>query len=219
MRRMRRNGALGIFIALMVLLLTVVIAVVSVVTPLSLKDIGTCTEYKCDVKNLRLATTIEIDKEGEDFATVSGNIFTFVVDPLTMYDLGGNKTAYAGDAYHFLAQDSHSIYVDNTLTVEMVGLVKFFGEAYDIYDKDENKIATVTFNMTNTNGEMHDADGKLIADFNSKPFLNDFTVRITDECNLDENTVLMLFCSYYSDQHADSQASGSNSHSSNRSSR
>ena len=71
-------------------------------------DIGPHTEYQCDVKNLRLSTTIEIDKEGEDFATVKGNIFKFVVDPLTMYDANENKKAYAGDAYHFIAQDSHS---------------------------------------------------------------------------------------------------------------
>lgn len=219
MRRMRRNGALKVIVILMAVFLVVGTAIAIVVTPLTLKDIGSCTEYQCDVKNLRLATTIEIDKEGEDFATVSGNIFTFVVDPLTMYTMSGSKIAYAGDAYHFFAQDSHSIYVNDTISVEMVGLVKFFGEAYDIYDKAENKIASVTFNGVNTNGEMHDANGKLIADFNSKPFLNDFTVRITEDCTLDENTVLMIFCSYYSDQHADSAAANSNSHSSNRSSR
>lgn len=220
MRRMRRNGALGIFIVLMVLFLVVGTAVAIVVTPLNLKDIGPSTMYQCDVKSYRRATTINIDKEGDDFATVSGDFFKFMIDPLTMYNMSGNKTAYAGDAYHFFAQDSHSIYVNDTLSVEMVGLVRFYGEAYDIYDKDENKIASVTFNGVNTNGEMHDADGKLIADFNSKLFLNDFTVRITEDCTMDEKTVLMIFCSYYSNQHADAVAANSNSssHSSNRSS-
>lgn len=66
------------------------------------KDIGPCTEYECDVKNLRLSTTIEIDKENEDFAKVKGNILKFVTDPLTMYDLNENKTAYADDSYHFI---------------------------------------------------------------------------------------------------------------------
>ena len=89
----------------------------------SKKDIGPCTEYKCDVKNLRLSTTIEIDKEGENFATVNGEILKFVTDPLTMYNLNKNKIAYADDSYHLISQDSHSIYVDGVFSVEMVGLV------------------------------------------------------------------------------------------------
>lgn len=175
------------------------------------KDIGPCTEYECDVKNLRLSTTIEINKENEDFVSVSGNVFKFITDPLTMYDLNENKTAYADDSYHFIAQDSHSIYVDGTMPIEMVGLVKFFGESYDIYNREGEKIANVTFNQFNTNGEMYDDNGKLIADFNSKLFLNDFDVRITKDCKLNEKTVLMIFCSYYSDQSADSKATSNSS--------
>lgn len=175
------------------------------------KDIGPCTEYKCDVKNLHLATTIDIYKEEKAFAKVKGNIFKFVTDPLTMYDLGENKLAYAGDEYHFIAQDSHSIFVNGELAAEMVGRVKLFGESYDVYNKDGEKMANVTFDAFNTNGEMYDVDGNLIADFNSKPFFKDFEVRTLEDCPMDENTVLMIFCSYYSDQSADSASSSSSS--------
>lgn len=168
------------------------------------KDIGTCTEYECNVKIFRLSTTIEIDKDGKDFAKVSGDIFRFITEPLTMYDLANNKTAYVDDSYHLIAQDSHSIYVHDIRTAEMVGLVKFFGELYDIYDKDGEKIATVTFNTFNTSGEMYDMEGNLIADYNSKLYREDFDVRIKENCEIDEKTVLMIFCSYYSDQNADS---------------
>lgn len=175
------------------------------------KDIGTCTKYQCDVKNLRLSTTIKIDKENQDFVNIKGNIFALFTDPLTMYDLEGTKIGYAGDTYHFFSQDSHSIYVNDEISVEMVGLFKIFGESYDIYNKDKEKIANVTFNTFNTNGEMYDIDGNLIADFNSKLFINDFEVRITDNCTLDEKTVLMIFCSYYSDQSADAKAASNSS--------
>lgn len=173
------------------------------------KEVGPCTEYKCDVKNLHLATTIDIYKQEEAFAKVKGNTVKFVTDPLTMYDLSEKKLAYASDSYHLIAQDSHSIYVNDKVTVEMVGKFKLFGESYEIYNKDGEKIANVTFNALNTNGEMYDVNGKLIADFNSKIFFNDFEIRILEECPMDENTVLMLFCSYYSDQSADSKTSSS----------
>jgi hypothetical protein len=193
------------------LLIVVIVSIVAFVHSCSKKDIGPCIEYKCDVKVINLATTIEIDKQNEDFAKVSGNIIKFITDPLTMYDLNGNKIAYAGDSYNFIAQDSHSIYVDEIMSVEMVGLVNFFGESYDIYNKDGEKIANATFDPFNTKGEMYDTNGKLIADFNSKLFFFDFDVRITEECNLDEKTVLMIFCSYYSDQSADAKTSNSSS--------
>lgn len=180
-------------------------------------EIGPCTEYKCDVKVLfKLSTTIEIDKEGESFANVSGNIFKFVTDPLTMYDSSGNKIAYAGDEYHFIAQDSHSIYLNNGLAAEMVGRINFFGETYDIYNSSQEKIAKVSFDKVNIKGKMYDVNGNLIADFHSFPFFNDFSVRISENCEMDEKVVLMIFSSYYSDQKADSRTSSSSHKSSTK---
>lgn len=201
----RNNIALGfgVFSVLVVLVVLIVTAILAFFSTGTKKDIGTFTEYQCDVKNLQFSTKIEIDKENEDFAIVKGNIFAFFTDPLTMYDLEDNKIGYAGDSYNFITQDSHSIYVNDEISVEMVGLFKIFGESYTIYNKDAEEIANVTFNAFNTYGEMYDIDGNLMADFSSKLYMNDFNVRITDKCNLDEKTVLMIFSSYYSDQHAD----------------
>ena len=74
-------------------------------------------EYNCDVKNLNLATTIKIYKEKDYFGTIAGEVFRFVTDPLTLYDADGKRAAYAGDSYHFFAQDSHAIYVNNDLSI------------------------------------------------------------------------------------------------------
>ena len=164
---------------------------------------STYTEYQCDAKIISLATKIEIKKENEEFATVKGNIFTFVTDPLTMYDPDDNKVAYAGDAYHFIAQDSHTIYVDNTGVLEMVGLVDIVGESYDLYDMNSQKVAEVSFNIWDTNGKMYDMDGRLIAEYTSNPLFWDFNVKIYKECEFDERAVLMIFCSYYSDKEYD----------------
>ncbi len=192
------------WIIVTILFLLVAVAFIASVTKTP-KDIGEYTEYKCDVQLLSFSTKISIEKGNNKFAQVSGNILKFVTDPLTMYNLSGEKIAYAGDDYHLIAQDSHSIYVDNSVAMEMVGLVNLFGESYDIYDANGNKIAKAEFNGLNTNGELYDMNGKIIADFNSKLFFRDFTVRITNDCTLDERAVLMIFCSYYSDHAADSQ--------------
>ena len=176
----------------------ILIAIISMFTGPKLD--GNITEYKCDVKNLRLATTIEINKDGRLIGEVKGSIFALVTDPLTMYSPADDKIAYAGDAYHFIAQDSHGIYVNGSFTADMVGQVEIFGEEYKIYDADENLLAKVKFNEFNTTGEMYDKNGTLIAVYSSNFFFNNFTVEISDKCELDHNTVLMIMCSYYSDQ-------------------
>lgn len=160
-------------------------------------------EYDCDVKNITLSTTIEIEKDGKHFVKVKGNILKFITDPLAMYDAEDEQLAYAGDAYQFIAQDSHTIYVNRKFSVEMVGLFDLFGETYDIYDFDQEKIARVECNVWNTEGQMYDKNDTLLAEYSSNYFFNDFKVRISENCELDEKTVLMIFCSYYSDQHAD----------------
>ena len=171
-------------------------------------NIGDYTEYKFDVKHfMKLSTTIEIEKSGESYAKVQGNIFKIATDPLTMYDSNENKVAYAGDDYHLIAQDSHAIYVNNTFSAEMVGRINLFGETYDIYNANQEKVARVKVNMLNTKGEMRDADGKIVAVYRSFPLFKDFNLRIAEDCELDENTVLMIFCSYYSDHKFDSKSS------------
>ncbi len=167
-------------------------------------SIGPCTTYECDVK-LSFHTTINIKKQGEDFAQIKGEkvLFKKYHDPLAMYDMDGEKVGYAGDSYHLISQDSHSIILDGEVSVEMVGLVRLFGEAYDIYDASGNKIAHADFNPFNTEGELKDTEGNIIADYSSIFFFKDYTVRIKDNCPLDENAVMLIFASYYSDQHAD----------------
>ena len=167
------------------------------------KRIDNYTQYDCDVKYLSLSTDIQISKDSEKIGTVSGNIFRIVEDPLTMKDTDNNRIAYAGDTYHLISQDSHVIVVGDTVTAEMVGLFKLFGERYDIYNANGEKIARAEFNYLNTGGEVYNADGTLIATYGSFVLFNDFNVKISNESNIDTNTLLMIFCSYFSDQKYD----------------
>ena len=186
-------------IALLVLVAVLFIAGM-IMTP---KNIDNYVQYDCDVKNLRLSTDIQISSNSQKVGSVTGNIFRIVEDPLTMSDTEGNKMAYAGDDYHFIAQDSHAIIVGDTVTAEMVGLWDLFGETYDIYNTDGEKIARAEFNYLNTAGEIYDADGTLIATYGSFVFFKDFTVMISNDSEIDPTTLLMIFCSYYSDQSYD----------------
>lgn len=186
-----------------IIVLGILIIVVGFIDSLMMdKFDGPYTQYDCDVKNFKLSTTIDIKKEDEEFMQVKGNIFALITDPLTLYN-GEQKTAYAGDAYHFIEQDSHTIYVNDEFSAEMVGLIDFFGETYEIYDYDGNIVAKVSCNSFNTKGKLCDGEGNVLADFYSKLFYNDFTIRISENCPFDDKTVLMIFCSYYSDQNAD----------------
>lgn len=79
-------------VVLAVAIIIVVVAVVAFITSGNSEAKGPHTEYQCDVKSISLSTKIDIAKEGEDFAKVRGNLFRFVTDPLTMYDLETTKS-------------------------------------------------------------------------------------------------------------------------------
>lgn len=201
-RELRKNSVMVV--------LLVIVCIIAFILSGNRKFEGPHIEYQCDVK-ISLSTKINIDKENEEFVKVSGNILKFITDPLTMYDLQEQEIAYAGDEYHLIAQDSHTIFVNGQCTAEMVGLVDLFGESYDIYNPSGEKVAELSINFLNTSGAMYNTEGKVIADFRSKLFFNDFKVRISEECELDDKTVLMIFCSYYSDKAADNNSSTSSS--------
>lgn len=167
------------------------------------EDIETNRQYKCDVKNFRLSTDIVVKQEDKKVAQVTGNIFRVVEDPLTLKDADGNKIGYAGDDYHLIAQDSHVIIMSGVVTAELVGKWDLFGETYYIYDSEGQRIATASFNWTNTYGKIVDTDGNLLAEYESFILFNDFDVRIAEDCPIDDGTVIMIFSSYYSDQSYD----------------
>lgn len=174
----------------------------SIVTETS-SDPKSVTVYNCDVQSLNINTAIMIEKNGVQFREIRGNYFRIVTDPLTMYNVENQRVAYADDSYHLIAQDSHSIFVNNTLSVEMVGKFELFGEEYEFYDSNANLIAKADFDFTNTSGKLYGTDGRLMAEFESLLFFNDYKVTIMDDCTLDEDTILMIFASYYSDQQVD----------------
>lgn len=189
-----------------ILIIIIVLVAIGIITSIK-PNIGNNTEYFCDVKFFTLKTNIKIKKGSETIASIRGKVIRFFTDPLTMYDNEDNKIAYAGDDYHIIAQDSHVILVNNQLVAEMVGKFSFFGDKYDIYDMNGQKIATAEFNMFNSYGSIVGTDKTLWADYHSNFYRLDYNVRIKDECKLDDTTILMMMASFYSDRAADSQSS------------
>ena len=167
-------------------------------------------KYHFDVKLLRLNTTIDVYKDNEQIGTVKGKVVRFVTDPLTYYNIHGNKIAYADDTYHVIKQDSHLIVCDGVVTAEMAGKYSFLGNAYDIYDAKGTRIADAYFDAFNLKGRLTNAEGIDVASYSANIITKDFDVYVSPENTIDEDTLIMIFCSYYSDQAADEDDSSSN---------
>lgn len=160
--------------------------------------------YKCDYKSLNLNTKITTIFNGEEISIV-GNIFTFFTDPLTVKDSKGDVLGYAGDAYGFIAQDDHGIYIGDKFDINMCGNVDLWGESYKLKDAEGNIVATAEFNMSNTGGTIKDTEGNLIAKYSSSYFMNDYTVTIYDNNICSDMSILMIVASYVSDYMADNK--------------
>ena len=164
-----------------------------------------------DAKILRLNTAINVYKNDNQIGIIRGNIIRFLTDSLTYYDNNEKIIAYADDTYHLIAQDSHAIIVEDNVSVEMVGKVKFIGEGYDIYNTSGEKIAYAEFGPLNLNGKITDYSGKVIAVYRANPILKDYTIYISPSSILDETTIIMICASYYSDFSADDRNSNNSS--------
>ena len=197
------------FIICFILLIGIILGVATAKAP----DIGESKMYFCDVKVFTLRTNITVTQNDEPIANIRGSVLRFFTDPLSMYDSEGNKIAYGADEYHFINQDSHAIFVNNALTIEMVGKFSIFGDKYDIYDRDGQLIAKANFNALNSYGTIIGTDGTLWADYYSFFYRLDYKVRITEACKIDDTSVLMMMASFYSDRSADA-GSHAGSHSS-----
>ena len=186
-------------IIIIILAIIGIIAAVVFTSPLAVDVDSSWTKLVCDVKLIRLNTEINVYKGTEKIGTIKGNILRLLTDPLTYYDTNYNKLAYADDTYHLIAQDSHAINV------------KLIGESYYIYDNSGHMIGNATFDFLNLNGKITDNNGTAIVAYRANPIIKDFTIYISPECIIDEDTVLMICASYYSDHAADSRNSNNSS--------
>lgn len=188
------------------LLLVAICMVVSLSSCASTVNTTTKTEagrvYRCDYKSLNINTKITTTLNGEEISIV-GNIFTLFTDPLTVKDSKGNILGYAGDAYGFISQDDHGIYIGEEFDINMCGNVDLFGESYKLKDSEGNIVATAEFNMSNTSGSIRDTEGNLVATYSSSYFMNDYTVTIYDNDVCSDMSILMIVASYVSDYMAD----------------
>lgn len=155
--------------------------------------------YNCDVKNMTFSTKVNVYKDGRFFGTVKGNILRWIEDPLTFYNKDDEKIAYAGDSYKFWGQDDHGIYVNDEFRYDMKGNFDFWGESYELYDEEKKLIATAEFNGSSTSGKLYNTDEQIIASYESGFLSSDFNIRIENTCTIEDEVIIMLFSSYYSD--------------------
>ena len=160
--------------------------------------------YTCDYHALNLfRTEIDVkDDDGKTYSNIKGNYVKIGSDPLVMTSTSGESIGTAGDEYHLISQDSHSIITDRQ-SIEMVGKVKIFGEEYYLYDTEGKEIGTAVFNFWGTNEKITDEKGNIIAEYNSGWLRKDYTITISKDSNINNDAIILIFASYASDFHYD----------------
>jgi uncharacterized protein YxjI len=162
-------------------------------------------QYFCDYQNLSLHMRVAIDDGNGKKYNIDGELFAAYEDDLAMADADGNLVRHTNDVYNFVSQNEHMVYDQaNNLLYRCDGKIKIFADSYDVYDAAGNHIAYVKFNVFDSKGTMTDVDGHVIARYDSAWSRRDYVVSIYDECEIDDESVLMIFASYVSDLRSDS---------------
>ena len=163
------------------------------------------TQYFCDYHNISFDMNIDVqDIGGKSLYTINGEFFASYEDDLAMTTKSGQLVKHTNDVYNFITQNEHVIYdAENNLCYKCDGKIKLFADSYDVFDADGNKIAFVSFNMFDTSGVMKNMDGDIIARYDSALSRKDYIVSIYDNCQIDDESILLIFASYVSDKRAD----------------
>lgn len=160
-------------------------------------------QYFCNQKMLSWDLNIDVEN---GMYKIDGELFSTYEDDLAMTNKGGDLVRKTDDQYNFITQNNHAIYdKDGNVLYGCNGKFKLFADSYEVVDKDGEKVATVNFNMFDTVGVMRDNNGNIIARYDSALWRKDYVVSIYDCCEIDDESILMIFASYVSDVRADSQ--------------
>lgn len=188
------------YIIIVIIALAITMCTLTISAPSEYKS-----QYTCDVKLISLDMNVDIDDANGNYCyNINGEIFAAYEDDLTMKNKDGDIVKTTDDKYNFITQNEHVIMNGDDVAYICDGKIKLFADSYDVFDADGNKIAYVKFNMFDTAGIMIDMDGNEIARYDSALSRYDYVVSIFDACKIDDESVLMIFASYFSDVRADS---------------
>ena len=199
---MSKKINLGVCVSLLVVLgvvIAVCVGVFSVNIPTEYKS-----QYNCDLKVVSLGMKVSANgvHDGSRYE-ISGEVFSAYEDDLEMKNGSGEVVRTTDDKYNFISQNEHVIMNGKDAEYICDGKIKIFADSYDIFDVGGNKVAYVKFNMLDTSGVMVDNEGNEIARYDSGLLRYDYVVSIFDGCEMDDESVLMMFASYVSDKRAD----------------
>lgn len=183
----------------LIVLLVITVCTLNITAPSDAQN-----QYFCDYKHMTFDMEVVVeDMNGNKLYDINGEVFAAFEDDLAMATSNGDVVCYTNDIYNLISQNAHEIYKDDELIYTCDGKIKIFADSYTVYDKDNNKIAYVDFNMLDTVGIMRNTEGDVIARYDSALSRKDYVVSVYDNCNIDDESVLMIFASYVSDLRSD----------------
>lgn len=189
-------------IIFVVLVLAVMIG--SCFLPFSTPD-NAKTQYFCDVHPFALKLDIDVENmDGNKIYNVDGEFFSKYEDNLVMLDQNKEIVREMADDYNFVTQNDHSILDGNGILYAMEGNFSFFGNSYNVYNNEKELIGTLHFDFWFAHATLKNNDGEIVAQYDSNPARADYIVSIMDNCEIDDDSVLMMFASGYSDARSDS---------------
>ena len=200
MENTKRSSIIITIIALAIIILLVVSCNKSDIDTTSVNnDSGRI--YYCDYHTISFRTKISYTKDNDNYE-ITGNFITFLTDPLQL-SKNGTVIGRADDSYNIISQDDHAIVINGVFEIDVAGNFEIFGNSYELYDADGNKVGSASFNTFCTDGSIKDIDGNIVAKYRKDIMFNDYDVTIYDNTLCSDEAILMIIASYVSDYHAD----------------
>ena len=193
-----------IIVPIIFIILVLAVMIGSCFLPFSTPD-NAKSQYFCDVHPMALKLDIDIeDMDGNKIYNVDGEYFSKYEDNLVMLDQNKEIVREMADDYNFITQNDHSILDGNGILYAMEGNLSFIGNSYNVYNNEKELVGSIHFDFWLAHATLKNVDGEVIAQYDSNPARADYIISIMDNCEIDDDSVLMMFASGYSDARSDS---------------
>ena len=191
--------------SIIVIIISVLAIAIGILVPLRAPD-NAVSQYFCDVNAITTRLNINVsDMNSNKLFTIKGEFWNIAEDNLVMFDTEENVTREMRDDYNLIFQNDHYILDGNGFRYRMDGNFKVFADSYTVYDNKDQHVADIVCSWGMTGVTMTDVDGNVIAQCTSNLIRQDYIVSIFENCEIDDECVLIMFASCVSDARADNE--------------
>ena len=173
----------------------IVVAIAIIVACVSINAPTGRALYFCNNHPMSEHIDIDVKNDNNDDVYNITNVFFDYTDTLVLDDCNGNALREMDTDYNFVSQNDHVILNGNGMLYSCEDDTGNDGPK-KVFNNHKEQVGIIEYNRNRTKLKLKNLDGLVVAECNSSLLRTDYAVTIFEQCEFDDESVIMMFSSY-----------------------